>query len=285
MRWPPWRAPRVTVLIPTYNWATVLPFAIGSVLDQTFRDFELLVIGDGCTDESEAVVARIRDRRVRWINLPRNGGTQVGPNNEGLKRARGRIVAYLGHDDLWLPRHLERMVAALEGTRAALAFARRLTVDAAGLAVEPVGPWMYQPGGWIPPASTVHTLDAARAVGGWRLPEATGAWDPETDLWARITEASGPPACVEEITSIKFPAARRPGIYATRPCHEQQAWLARLRKSADPERELQALAEEPYESSSEDRAVRASWPPELTGERPVSAAERHRVRRLYKGLK
>jgi len=43
-------APRVTVIMATYNWATVLPYSIGSVLDQTFTDFELLVIGDGCTD-------------------------------------------------------------------------------------------------------------------------------------------------------------------------------------------------------------------------------------------
>src|ERR1041384_1641145 len=54
--------PRVTVIIPPYNWSTVLPYSIGSVLDQTFTDFELLVIGDGCTDDSEAVVARATRR-------------------------------------------------------------------------------------------------------------------------------------------------------------------------------------------------------------------------------
>ena len=53
--------PRVTVMIATYNWATVLPYSIGSVLDQTYRDFELLVTGDGCTDESAEVVGRFDD--------------------------------------------------------------------------------------------------------------------------------------------------------------------------------------------------------------------------------
>lgn len=119
MRWPRLRRrrlPGITVIIPTYNWATVLPFSIGSVLGQTRADFEILVIGDGCTDESAAVVAAIRDRRVQWVNLPSNTGHQAGPNTEGLHRARGKYIAYLGHDDLWLPRHLELLVGALERT-------------------------------------------------------------------------------------------------------------------------------------------------------------------------
>ena len=69
--------PRVTVVIPTFNWSTVLPYSIGSVLRQTFADFELLVIGDGCTDDSEAVVRAVGDARVRWLNLPRNTGQEV----------------------------------------------------------------------------------------------------------------------------------------------------------------------------------------------------------------
>src|ERR687884_10042 len=106
--------PQVTVIIPTYNWSSVLPYSIGSVLRQTYSDFEVLVVGDGCTDDSESVVGAINDARVRWIDLPVNTGHQSGPNNEGLRQARGEIIAYLGHDDLWLPHHLECMVAALD---------------------------------------------------------------------------------------------------------------------------------------------------------------------------
>ena len=107
-------SPRVTVLIPTYNWSTVLPYSIGSVLRQTMPDFELLVVGDGCTDDSQAVVEKIGDPRIRWINLPTNTAHQSGPNNEGLRQARGEFIAYLGHDDLWLPHHLESAIAALD---------------------------------------------------------------------------------------------------------------------------------------------------------------------------
>jgi glycosyltransferase involved in cell wall biosynthesis len=55
--------PRVTVIIPTHNWSTVLPYAINSVLAQTMPDFELIVVGDACTDDSEQVVAAIKDPR------------------------------------------------------------------------------------------------------------------------------------------------------------------------------------------------------------------------------
>src|SRR5215212_6896548 len=114
--------PRVTAIIPTYNWSAVLPYSIGSVLRQTMTDIELLVVGDGCTDDSEAVVTGIGDPRVRWINLPANTGHQSGPNNEGLRQARGEMIAYLGHDDLWLPHHLASAVAALDRTNSDVAY-------------------------------------------------------------------------------------------------------------------------------------------------------------------
>src|SRR3984957_4345570 len=96
-------APLVSVIIATYNYCNVLRCAIQSALGQTFHDFELLVIGDGCTDESEAVAASFGDSRIHWYNLAGNSGYQAAPNNAGLQMARGRYVAYLGHDDLWLP--------------------------------------------------------------------------------------------------------------------------------------------------------------------------------------
>jgi glycosyltransferase involved in cell wall biosynthesis len=154
----------------TYNWATVLPCSIGSALDQTYRDFELLVIGDGCTDESAEVVGRIADRRVRWHNLETNHGHQYAPNNHGTARGSGDIVAYLGHDDLWLPRHLELLVAAIDqGAR--IAHGTVLLVDPGTQPVRwPAAGWVYEPDMWIPPTSLAHERSLASAVGGWRPP-------------------------------------------------------------------------------------------------------------------
>jgi glycosyltransferase involved in cell wall biosynthesis len=228
-------APRVTVVLATYNWATVLPYSIGSVLDQTFTDFELLVIGDCCSDESEQVVASFSDPRVRWINLPEKTRHQVGPNNEGIRQARGTIVAYIGHDDLWLPRHLELVVAAIE-RGATFAHGRVLhVVPDETPRVIPRRGWSYRRGARIPPTSLAHRLDAARAVGGWRLPVETGSLDPESDLCARLFDRYGRPALVSLVTSVKLPASRRPGVYRDRPHHEQDTWRDRIHATSAPE--------------------------------------------------
>jgi glycosyltransferase involved in cell wall biosynthesis len=137
--------PRVTVIIATYNWSAVLAHSVASVLDQTFADFELLVVGDGCTDDSGDVVTALGDPRVHWHNLPENTGHQSAPNNEGIRMAEGDLIAYLGHDDLWLPNHLEVLVNAIDGG-AEIAHGMTLTVTPVGRPqTVPRGGWVYTP--------------------------------------------------------------------------------------------------------------------------------------------
>jgi glycosyltransferase involved in cell wall biosynthesis len=225
--------PRVTVIIATYNWSSVLPYSIGSALDQTFRDFELLVIGDGCTDDSEQVVAAIGDPRVRWMNLPRHGH-QSGPNNEGIRVARGESIAYLGHDDLWLPHHLEVLVAALDAG-----------ADVAQSVAALVGDRAPQHAATNMPTATLHRRSMIEVTGGWRNFRELKI-DPETDLWQRAREAGLRFAFVPRLTGIKFPASWRRDVYRKRPSHEQAAWLARIRSEPDLEmRELVKMAMRP----------------------------------------
>jgi len=106
--------PEISVIISTYNCSNTLRCAIQSVLNQDFKDFEVWIIGDGCTDNSEEVVQSFNDLRLNWYNLPVNIGSQYAPNNEGLKRANGKYIAYLGHDDLWFPDHLARFKTFIE---------------------------------------------------------------------------------------------------------------------------------------------------------------------------
>jgi glycosyltransferase involved in cell wall biosynthesis len=237
--------PRVTVITATYNWATVLPYSIGSALDQTFTDFELFVIGDGCTDESADVVTRIDDPRVRWHNLAVNCGHQSGPNNEGIERAAGDVIAYLGHDDLWLPRHLEVLVDAIDhGAR--LAHATTLWVGPGHRPLPfPLPGWSYHPGMGMPPTTVAHDRTVAQSVGGWHSPRDTGTLAPETDLWQRITDASKPPVWVHRLTSVKLLAGERSGVYRDRPHHEQAAWLARIRATDDAEYSFQRYLRDP----------------------------------------
>lgn len=239
-------APRVTVVMATYNYAEVLEYSIGSVLDQTFHDFELLVVGDGCTDDSERVVTAIGDRRVQWVNLERTGH-QVGPNNEGLRRARGAIVAYLGHDDLWLPNHLELLMGAFD----AGATAAHTSVFRAGPGrpcfVAPEPGWSYTRGARIPPTSFATRRSQAVEVGGWRDATKTGYLDPECDFLARVCDVAGPPTWVPRLTCVKLNAIERHNVYRDRPTHEQAYWLAQIREADDPERAIGAHVGRPYQ--------------------------------------
>ena len=106
--------PLVTVVTATYNRSGILPLALRSLQLQTFTEWEAWVVGDGCTDESEAAVAALGDPRIHWTNLPANSGSQAIPNNEGIRRARGQYIAYLSHDDLWLPWHLEGLLQCID---------------------------------------------------------------------------------------------------------------------------------------------------------------------------
>jgi glycosyltransferase involved in cell wall biosynthesis len=228
--------PRVTVVMATYNWSTVLPYSIGSALQQTFTDFELLVVGDGCTDDSESVVAAIVDPRIRWINLPANSGHQSAPNNEGLRQARGEIIAYLGHDDLWLPQHLESLVSALDDQHADLAYALMANVGPEGRFVWPAIP-RPQDGAFASPSCMSHRRVVTEEIGGWRDYRGLKL-TPDIELWQRAQAAGRRFVFVPRLTGLKFPAGWRRGVYHERPCHEQAAWLRRIESEPDFEARL-----------------------------------------------
>jgi glycosyltransferase involved in cell wall biosynthesis len=276
------RPVRVTVLIPTFNWSSVLPYSIASVLDQTFGEFELLVVGDGCTDDSEQVVKRLAatDRRVRWLNLVHGTGHQAGPNNEGLRRSRGELIAYLGHDDLWFPRHLEGLVAAID-CGSTVAHSSVLMVNPGQT------PFVFPPRGqaadeWLPPSSIMIKADALREVGGWRFPSETGTVDPETDLIGRLAERFGPPMALPTVSAIKLPASYRRDVYRTRPCHEQARWLERIRAAPDNEAIVWDACAEPSEPTIDGDDPVARLAPMMAPS--VRAADRQRALRIYKGL-
>jgi GT2 family glycosyltransferase len=225
------KSPLMTVIIPTFNWSAVLPYAINSVLRQTMDDFELLVIGDGCTDDSETVVRSIPDPRIRWINLPSNTGHQAGPNNRGLAEASGEFIAYLGHDDLWLDHHLECMVAALESNGAGVAVSLLSRIFPGKQAGSPLFPGP-DGGHGGPPSCMVYRRSVTDRIGGWRnyrelrLP-------PDADLFFRAKEAGFATVFVPRLTALKFPASARANVYRDKPSHEQAFWFEQIRSRPD----------------------------------------------------
>ncbi|NJE05554.1 glycosyltransferase [Thermococcus sp. M36] len=105
--------PTVSVVIPTYNRANLLKRAIESVLNQGFRDFELIVVDDASSDNTPEVVESIEDGRIRYIRLKKNSGGPVA-RNTGIKKARGKFIALLDDDDEWLPNRLNVQVKKFE---------------------------------------------------------------------------------------------------------------------------------------------------------------------------
>lgn len=110
--------PLVSIITATYNSSHLLRHAIKSVLQSDFQDWELIVVGDCCTDDTEAVVAGFADSRIFFFNLEQNSGQQATPNNYGMSKARGKYISFLNQDDFFYPDHLRRCLAEIESNQA-----------------------------------------------------------------------------------------------------------------------------------------------------------------------
>lgn len=104
--------PSVSVIIPTYNRAGDLKEAMHSVLNQTFVDFELIVVDDGSTDNTRDVAESFTDPRVRYIFQVNQGASSA--RNVGIQVSQGEFIAFLDSDDLFLPEKLSLQVARME---------------------------------------------------------------------------------------------------------------------------------------------------------------------------
>jgi glycosyltransferase involved in cell wall biosynthesis len=113
--------PLISVIIPAYNAQTTIQKTIESVLNQTFTDFELLVIDDGSQDATLEVVERISDQRLKVFSYPNAGVSAT--RNRGLAKATGELITFLDADDLWTPDKLEAQLDALKANpQAAVAY-------------------------------------------------------------------------------------------------------------------------------------------------------------------
>jgi hypothetical protein len=230
--------PTVSILLPTHDREDVIGFAIRSVLAQTRDDWELLIAGDGCTDGTAAVVASFDDPRIRWYDLRKAPGFGYANRNRVLADARGELVAFMAHDDLWLPDHLERMVPLFDDPAVAWAHSRPAWVSRHGLVVPlPVDlrrpaqrEYAFAESNTIPAACVVYRRSVGEAVGGW--PEDAPRRG-DRILWQRILDAAGPGglAAIPEVTALHFIAEwRRAPVWGARPF---DAWMPTLQPGSE----------------------------------------------------
>lgn len=111
--------PKVSVIIPTYKRAHLVTRAIASVRNQTFQDFEIIVVDDCSPDDTKSAVMAVGDPRIRYLRHERNKGLPSG-RNTGIAAAHGEYIAFLDDDDSWLPEKLERQLHVVDGYGAVL---------------------------------------------------------------------------------------------------------------------------------------------------------------------
>lgn len=108
--------PLVSVVLPAYNAETFVAEAIQSVLNQTHRNVELIVVDDGSSDDTRAIVERFDDPRLVVVTPGGRGGVSRA-RNLGIERARGELLAFCDADDYWAPTKLEQQLATFEDER------------------------------------------------------------------------------------------------------------------------------------------------------------------------
>jgi glycosyltransferase involved in cell wall biosynthesis len=107
---------KVSVIIPTYNRKNMIGDAIQSVLNQTHRNFEIIIIDDASDDNTEEVVKSFNDVRIKYILHKENKGGSAA-RNTGIKKARGKFIAFLDSDDWWHPKKLELQLLKMQTSR------------------------------------------------------------------------------------------------------------------------------------------------------------------------
>jgi glycosyltransferase involved in cell wall biosynthesis len=197
------RQPFFSVIIPVYNRADILRDAVASVLAQTCQDFEIVVVDDGSRDDPAATVAAFADPRLRFFRQDNAGGGAA--RNRAIDEARGRFIAPLDSDDIFLPHHLAALQALLDGTTRTAAYAR-IRVDRGQDRVflkppralredEDMAEYLLCDRGFVPTISLAVETQAARDVRYADLPPAE-----DTDFAIRLFHAG-----------VRFVMAQAPG--------------------------------------------------------------------------
>ena len=121
----------VSIIMPSYNTAPYIKQTIQSVLDQTYTNWELIIVDDCSTDNTDEVVDTIKDCRIRYFKNEKNSGAAIS-RNKALRKAKGQWIAYLDSDDLWMPEKLEKQIKFMEENGCAFSYTNYEEIDVDG---------------------------------------------------------------------------------------------------------------------------------------------------------
>ncbi|MET7732935.1 glycosyltransferase family A protein [Streptomyces sp. NPDC005402] len=196
----------IDVICPAWNRSEAIRPTVDSVLAQTFDDWRLIVVSDGCTDDTDDVVRSYDDERIQLIRTERHGHPG-GPRNIGLAASTAPAVAYLDSDDQWLPEHLAVLRREFDGG------ARLVATASIGMNARGEEEYRSHPlnGLWHPelqllwplyePSRVGHVRGLVENIGGW-TDDPTGMED--WDLWLRLADAGERFTTVSDRTVVMF---------------------------------------------------------------------------------
>ncbi len=121
----------VSIIMPSWNTARWISQSIQSVLNQTYKNWELIIVDDCSSDNTDEVVGAIKDKRIRYFKNETNCGAAL-TRNRALREAKGEWIAFLDSDDLWAPQKLEKMVAFMQGNNYSFAYHKYEKIDEEG---------------------------------------------------------------------------------------------------------------------------------------------------------
>ena len=122
----------ISIIMPSYNTANYIEASIESVRRQTYENWELIIVDDCSTDDTDEVVRPfLSDRRIRYLKNEQNSGAAIS-RNRALREAKGKWIAFLDSDDLWLPEKLEEQVAFMEQNGYHFSYTNYEEIDMAG---------------------------------------------------------------------------------------------------------------------------------------------------------
>jgi hypothetical protein len=230
--------PLFSVVLATYNRGRHILPTITSALRQELAEYELIVVGDGCTDDTEAIVRSFGDERIIWRSLPQRAGSQSTPNNSGTGLARGRYIAYLGHDDIWAPNHLSSL------QRCFAAHPEASFAVGGCIFYGPPGSGQYHLHGlfddeqapsryFFPPSSVSHRREVPDLIGAWRQPEELRQ-PVDLEFVDRAFSAGLRFASSGQITVHKFAAGHRYLSYMRPESQEQELVLRMMSEPGFP---------------------------------------------------